>query len=47
MLNSVKGPSLFVGDFNLPGIDWDFMYSDSEGEKQFLDVWCGVAPSPK
>ena len=35
---SVKGPALFIGDFNFPGIDWNLMYSENEGERYFLNM---------
>ena len=38
ILKSVKGPALFIGDFNFPGIDWNLMYSESEGERYFLNM---------
>ena len=38
MLKSLQGRVLVLGDFNLPGIDWEKMYSDSAGEKVVLDV---------
>ena len=38
ILKSVKGPALFLGDFNFPGIDWDLMHSDNEGERHFINI---------
>ena len=38
MLKSLQGRVLVLGDFNLPGIDWQRLYSDSAGEKVVLDV---------
>ena len=36
MLKSLKGRSLVIGDFNLPGIDWNMLHSESPGEDFFL-----------
>ena len=38
MINSLQGRSLIIGDFNLPGIDWDLLHKDSPGERVFLDT---------
>ena len=38
MLQSLQDKVLVLGDFNLPGIDWQRLYSDSPGDRVVLDV---------
>ena len=43
MLENLPGEVLVVGDFNLPGIDWESLYSDSPGERVVLEVIQGTS----
>ena len=38
-LNALSGRVLVFGDFNLPGIDWERLYSSNAGEKVVLDLF--------
>ena len=37
VIRGMKGPSVVIGDINLPGIDWERLYADSMG-KEFLET---------
>ena len=38
LIDKLDGNVVTVGDFNLPGIDWARNFSNSAGEKLFLEV---------
>ena len=38
MLENLSGEVVVVGDFNLPGIDWEGLYSESAGERVVLEA---------
>ena len=42
LLEDLSGDVVVVGDFNLPGIEWDRLYSDSPGERVVLEVVQGM-----
>ena len=38
MLENLSGEVVVVGDFNMPGIDWQGLYSDKPGDRVVLEV---------
>ena len=39
LLKGLEGTVVTVGDYNLPGVDWDRSWSDSEGERLVVDTF--------
>ena len=42
LLENLSGEVVVVGDFNLPGIEWERLHSDSPGERVVLEVIQGL-----
>ena len=39
MLDNLDKNVIIVGDFNMPGIEWDLLYSSSKGERTFIELF--------